>query len=124
MLEPNNLDESRSLPQGDISDNLFFADLCRWLEEKGFVNNRGWGKKRGGIGFYSFQKGKYRFEIKTDWNLKYDWYEPIVLDIIDCEKEFYCDVDYIGWMGRKHLNRFAKPFSRSFFDGLCEYYGI
>ncbi len=104
--------------------NLFVDEISKWLQEKGFVNDRGWKEKREGMGFYSFVKGQFRVEIKTDWDIKYAWHTPIYLQILDCEKEFYSNEGYIGWIGQRVLNSFTKPFSRSMFDNLCEYYGF
>jgi len=98
---------------------LFLHEICEWLQERGFVNDRGWEKKQeSGMMFYSFFKGNYRFEIRLNWH------RPIVLSIIDCEKEVYRNSDYIGWMNQKLLNTFEKPFSRTLFNELCEHYGI
>ena len=104
----------------------FFNDFSQWLQEKGFVNDRGWKHKNEGRGFYSFVKGNIRFEIKTDWNLKYSWYDAIFVQIIDCKNEFYCNGGggYIGFMGQIVLQSFSKPFSRTFFDELCSYYEL
>lgn len=113
-----------NIDQPVFTPSLFFTELCKWLQEKGFVNDRGWKKKREGMGFYSFVKGKIRFEIKTDWNVKYDWYSDIYVQIIDCKNEFYSTEGYIGWMGKTVLQEFTKPFSRSMFDELFEHYGL
>lgn len=104
--------------------SLFFIELTKWLLEKGFVNDRGWNKEEEGLGFYSYVKGNFRFEIKTNWNIKYDFESEISVQIKDCTKEVYCDAGYIGWLGQNVLISLKKPFSRQLFDGLCEYYEI
>ncbi len=124
MKNYNLKNETVNNDKGDVMPSLFFDELSKWLQEKGFLNDRGWKEKYEGLGFYSFGKGKFRVEIKTDWNLKYDWYDPIYVQILDCEKEFYCNGGYIGWMGQDVLQSFKKSFSRSMFDNLCEYHGF
>jgi len=105
---------------------IFFNEITKWLGEKGFFNDRGWKNESEGMGFYSFSKGKFRVNIKTDWNLKYDWYNPIEVQFIDCEKESYNNGTngYIGWTGQKILFSLNKPFSKQMFDNLCEYCGF
>lgn len=119
-----NQEQKSNIDQPVVMQSLFFNELSKWLQEKGFLNDRGWKEKHEGMGFYSFSKGKFRVEIKTDWNLKNDWCDPIYVQILDCEKEFYSNNGYIGWMGQKVLQSFNKPFSRSMFDNLCDYHGF
>lgn len=119
-----NQEQKSNIDKPVVMPSLFFTELSKWLQEKGFVNDRGWKQKSEGMGFYSFVKGKFRVEIKTDWNIKYDWYGAIYVQIIDCEKEFYGNGGYIGWVGQNVLQSFKKPFSRSMFDELCEYHGL
>ena len=111
----------------NLQDHSLFCDeLIKWLQEKGFNNDRGWNKKNEyGMKFYSFVKGNYRFEIKLDWNKKFDWYAPILINFVDCEKEWWGEpMNCLIWMDQNYLHTFKKPFFRSTFDALCKEYGL
>ena len=118
--------ENPPLNKGDVMPSLFAEELIKWLQEKGFLNDRGWDKKGElGMKFYSFVKGNYRFEIKLGWDKRFDWYEPILINFLDCEKEWWGEpMNCLMWMGQNNLHTFKKPFSRSMFDAICEQYGI
>lgn len=107
------------------NNSLYFTNLCEWLHEKGFVNDRGWKtKNEEGMGYYSFVKDKFRIDILTDWTVKFDWYGDIVIQIKDCENETYSVDCYVGWLGQKVLNTFNKPISKNLFEELLKYYEI
>jgi hypothetical protein len=107
-----------------ISDIIFVNEFINWLNEKGFIDDRSWKNDKEEMKFYSLVKGNYRFEIKLNWDKKYDFYKPIVINFIDCTNEFYPGGNIEMYMGQKFLLKFEKPISRSMFNCICEEYEL
>lgn len=103
--------------------------IFRWLHDLGYVNDRGW-KTTGSKfdNFYSYSKSgsKFRFEIKTSWNLRYDFYPSFMLYILDCTDEVYMDAKsgYMGWLGQKQLIHFDREISKELFIEICKHFEI
>lgn len=110
--------------EANLSSEPFCTELCNWLKERGFENDRGWKEKRDGSMFYSFVKNNIRFEIKQDWNLRMSAFVPVHVNILNCENECYSDNGYIGWLGQEFLMYLHEPFNRTFFNEICEYFGV
>jgi hypothetical protein len=110
----------------NVDSELFCNRLCEWLQEKGFSNDRGWANDGSSdLSFYSFVKGPYRFEIKLNWDRKYNWYSPVVVNFIDCSKEWWGEpLDCLIWMGQNTLHTFNEPFSKKTFESICEHYKL
>jgi len=109
----------------------FVTQLRTWLDESGWIEDRSWNNNPNddGLSFYSYGKGKFRAEIKADWDLKYGSslsYTPVTFSLLDCEKEVYCDGSggYLGWWFQTTLITLKEPFSKPFFDELLAIYGI
>jgi hypothetical protein len=102
--------------------------IIKWLEDKGFVNDRSWKKEdKDGLNFYSFGKGDYRFEIKKDWNKKFTSapYTNFMLSIFNCKDEWWGEpMNCLMWMGQKYLCGFDKEISKELFDEICKHYNI
>lgn len=84
-----------------------------------------WKKKDAdGLGFYSFQKGLNRIEVKTDWNKKYSFFGEIHIQFIDYSNAIYCDGSggYLGWMGTKVLSTFEKPITKELFLEIIKHH--
>lgn len=105
-----------------IDQSHYVEELTSWLRDKNFLNDRGW--TQDGVSFYSFKKGNYRIEAKFNWNLKHVENKPLMINILDCEKEYKDERNSIGWMGQKYLHTFKKPISQTLFNELCEHYGL
>jgi len=109
----------------------FTTQLRTWLDESGWIEDRSWTNNPNddGLSFYSYSKGKFRTEIKSDWDLKYGSslnYTPITFSLLDCEKEVYCDGSggYFGFLGQSTVVTIKEPFSRPFFDELLMIHGV
>jgi len=77
------------------------------------------------MNFYSFVKGDYRFEIKLDWHKEYTSYEPIIINFIDCGKEWWGEsLNALMWIGQNTLHTFNKPITQSMFINICEQYEV
>lgn len=108
----------------EAGNEKFLSELKDWLGNRGFVNDRGWSVKNEGMGFYSFSKKEFRFEIRTDWNIKGSYCDELLVQFIDCSKEIYFDGPYIGYMGQRVLHSFNKPIGYELFDSLCNHYTV
>ncbi len=108
------------------TNNKFIIRLIKWLEEKGFANDRGWDKPRkDGSMFYSFGKGRHRVNITQDWDKSLSFYVPLTVSFLDCEKEYNgAGLNFKGMLGQTQLIRLEKTFTRPLFDELCKHYGI
>ena len=119
-----NTENTMSIPT-KISNELYVIEFLRWLLKKEFVDDRSWnGNEEREDKFYSFVKGNYRFEVKLNWNIKYDFYKPIVINFIDCTNELYPGGSIQMYLGQKHLLRFESPISFSMLEGICEQYEL
>jgi len=99
-------------------------EFIDFLESKGFKNDRSWSKNiNKGYMFYSFGRGVFHVEIKENWNIPYNWYEPLVINILDCNKEYYSGPDsgYIGWMGQVSIQLFKGLPSKTLFSEIFEF---
>lgn len=100
----------------------YVEELTSWLRDKNFLNDRGW--THDGISFYSFRKGNYRFELKFNWNLEWIENKPVMINLLDCEREYRDEQNPFMWEGQKYLHTFKKPISQKLFNELCEHYGL
>ena len=104
---------------------LFFKKLKVWLESSGFtLDSFVCCDTDKGVKTYFYVKGKYKVEIKLNYDLLYNTHTNIIVNFLDCEGEIYCNDGFIGWLGRKYLITLNKPFTRTFFNEILNHFVV
>lgn len=105
----------------------FVDELSVWLEEEGFVNDRG-AKNPKYDEPYTLDFGKknckYRWQVEVNWDKRLSWSSPVEVLVMNCEHEAYSEAPYLGWQNQYPVNHFKKPFTKTMFNELCNQYGM